>query len=260
MKEKLTESKMLLILQTAVCLILAVLLITSVISIYREGAAIKSTQPLSWIFTRERVVQHVGSVVPLLFFGLGLTAAGLILQVKDKKASLPVKDAELIRNQILLKLSAPGEGIFRERKKQQQLLFGGWIAFGSCMVPVLLYLINADHFPNGDLEPVFLALMIHSLPWIIAGIGCLMVSAVLREKSILREIDLAREQLKTKAGAGSVNVVQAEEKRSSEQGKFLRWAVLIFAVCLIIAGIFNGSARDVFGKAVKICTECVGLG
>ena len=33
-----------------------------------------------------------------------------------------------------------------------------------------------------------------------------------------------------------------------------------FAVALIVAGVFNGSARDVFGKAVKICTECVGLG
>ena len=29
---------------------------------------------------------------------------------------------------------------------------------------------------------------------------------------------------------------------------------------LIAAGMRNGSAKDVFGKAVKICTECVGLG
>ena len=36
--------------------------------------------------------------------------------------------------------------------------------------------------------------------------------------------------------------------------------VLALAVVLIITGVFNGSARDVFGKAVKICTECVGLG
>ena len=40
----------------------------------------------------------------------------------------------------------------------------------------------------------------------------------------------------------------------------LRAALLVLAVVLIVAGVFNGSARDVFGKAVKICTECVGLG
>ena len=43
-------------------------------------------------------------------------------------------------------------------------------------------------------------------------------------------------------------------------GKTLRTVLLIAAVVLIVAGVFNGSARDVFSKAVKICTECVGLG
>ncbi|MBO6014844.1 MAG: thioredoxin [Oscillospiraceae bacterium] len=40
----------------------------------------------------------------------------------------------------------------------------------------------------------------------------------------------------------------------------MRTILLIAAIVLIGAGIFNGSARDVFGKAIKICTECVGLG
>lgn len=43
-------------------------------------------------------------------------------------------------------------------------------------------------------------------------------------------------------------------------GNTVQKVLLIAAVVLILAGIFNGSARDVFGKAVKICTECVGLG
>ena len=43
-------------------------------------------------------------------------------------------------------------------------------------------------------------------------------------------------------------------------GKTVRTVLLVAAVVLIVAGAFNGSARDVFGKAVKICTECVGLG
>lgn len=39
-----------------------------------------------------------------------------------------------------------------------------------------------------------------------------------------------------------------------------RAALLVLALALIAAGIVNGSAGDVFAKAVKICTECVGLG
>ena len=43
-------------------------------------------------------------------------------------------------------------------------------------------------------------------------------------------------------------------------GKTLQTVLLITAIILIAAGLFNGSARDVFGKAVRICAECVGLG
>ena len=46
----------------------------------------------------------------------------------------------------------------------------------------------------------------------------------------------------------------------AQGGKLLRTVLLLAAVALLAAGVINGSARDVFGKAVKICTECVGLG
>ena len=36
--------------------------------------------------------------------------------------------------------------------------------------------------------------------------------------------------------------------------------LIVAAVVLILAGVFNGSARDVLYKAITICSECVGLG
>ena len=50
----------------------------------------------------------------------------------------------------------------------------------------------------------------------------------------------------------------AEKKPVSLQA--VRIIVLVLAVIFIIAGIFNGSMRDVLYKAIKICTECIGLG
>ena len=39
------------------------------------------------------------------------------------------------------------------------------------------------------------------------------------------------------------------------------WAALLcLAVTLIVLGVLNGGARDVLTKAVKICSECIGLG
>ena len=40
----------------------------------------------------------------------------------------------------------------------------------------------------------------------------------------------------------------------------LRGIVAAISIMFIIVGIFNGGMADVLGKAVKICTECIGLG
>ena len=40
----------------------------------------------------------------------------------------------------------------------------------------------------------------------------------------------------------------------------VRGMVLVFSAALILLGLCNGGMKDVFVKAVKICTECVGLG
>lgn len=41
---------------------------------------------------------------------------------------------------------------------------------------------------------------------------------------------------------------------------WLRLAVLAAAAVLLLTGILNGGATDVFIKASKICSECIGLG
>ena len=40
----------------------------------------------------------------------------------------------------------------------------------------------------------------------------------------------------------------------------VRRVLMAAAVLFIVLGIFNGSMKDVLIKAIKICTECVGLG
>lgn len=40
----------------------------------------------------------------------------------------------------------------------------------------------------------------------------------------------------------------------------VRCAVLALAAVLIVLGVANGGMKDVLIKAIKICTECVGLG
>jgi hypothetical protein len=137
--------KVILIVQSILCVVLAVLLATAVISIYREGLAAKAENPLAWIYTGEKVAERFKPIAPLFFLTVGLAVVGLILDVKDENGLKPVKGGK----------------------------------------------VENKGFPGA---------------------------------------------------------------------KTVRMILLIAAVCFVIAGVFNGSAKDVFGKAVKICTECVGLG
>ena len=75
------QKKWLLILQSALCVILAVMLIVAALGIYRSGLAVKATDPLSWIYTREKAAQALTPVLPLLVIGLVLTAVGLVLGI-----------------------------------------------------------------------------------------------------------------------------------------------------------------------------------
>ena len=59
---------------------------------------------------------------------------------------------------------------------------------------------------------------------------------------------------------GPESVKSGKVENRAPAGKVLQTVLLIAAAMLIVAGVFNGSAQDVFGKAVKTCTECVGLG
>lgn len=138
------KRKAFLLVQSILCVVLALLLIAGVIAIYAQGSAVKADNPLAWIFSRELVAQRLRPIAPLFFAALGVTLLGLVLGVKDENGLKPVK--------------------------------GGRVE-------------NRAH-----------------------------------------------------------------------GGKSLRTLLLAAALLLLVAGAFNGSAKDVFGKAVKICTECVGLG
>ena len=254
------KNKVYLIVQSVLCVVVCAMLAAAAIMIYRDGLALKAADPLSWIYTREKVAAAVGPVMPVLILGIVLTVVGLFMRISDANADKPAKDVELQRDLTISRVATPSSEMKAERSRQRKLNYGGWGAFALCMVPILIYITNGNHFPNGDLEPMFLALIAHTLPWTLIGLGILMISTHLQEKSMEREILAAKEQIKLEKAGGVKPEANGGKGQTADRARFLRIALLIVAVMMIIAGTFNGSARDVFGKAVKICTECIGLG
>jgi predicted anti-sigma-YlaC factor YlaD len=256
-----TEKKLYLFLQSALCILLVILLAVSAVSIYREGKARKAENPMEWIYTREAVGEKFKPIAPLFFGAIGMTVAGWILAVRDENADKPVKDTELARNLIVSRVATPSEAMKEEQEKQKKLRWSGWALFLLCMVPIGLYIANGEHFPDGNLEEMIASLAVHTFPWIVLGLGSLMFSTILQEKSMQRETAAAQTRLKEEKETGIVPEMKPEAHTKNPKSKrTLQLIIVIAAVVFIVLGVMNGSAKAVFTKAANICTECVGLG
>ena len=253
-----TKNKILLIAQALLCVVLVVMLSASALGIYRSGIAEKQENPLAWVYTRDKAAAALKPVFPVFLLAVGVTAACAVMNVRDESADKPVQDMELNRDLMRARVAQPSDAMIKEQAAQKKLLYGGWGAFALCMLPVLVYMLDGGHFPNDDLEQVMGQLALHVFPWIILGLACLMASAILQGKSIQREYDAILARIKEEKAAG----VKAEPKTAAPARdlKAVRIVILMIAVVFIAVGIFNGSMTAVVNKAIRICTECVGLG
>ena len=252
------RKKLFLYLQSALCILTVLILSVSVIGVFREGAAWKAEgHPGDWIFTPEKA-QEIGiRVLPAVLCGFVLTVTGLIRGIRSENADLPAADTETARDLICGRVKEPSEEMKKERDLQKKLFFGRWAGALLCMIPVLLYITDGRNFKSTDLETVMGALVLHILPWTAAALAILAAGALLGEKSMKREIAAAGA-----LAAGPVSGTETGSRVSagSRQAAYIRGMVLAAAVLCIIAGIYNGSMRDVLFKAINICTECIGLG
>ena len=253
-----TRTRIYLILQAVLCILLVFLLSVSAVTVYREGAARKAEHPLESIYTREIVAEKTAPIVPLFYVFIGLLAGGLVLGIKDEKADKAVEDSELRRNLIAARVGKPSDAMVRARRGQKRWLLIGWVVFTLCMFPILFYMIDPSHFPQEDLEGMIFGLVRVVFPWTVAGLGALAACFRMRGKCILQEIEAAQERLKEEKEAGIGPKTKAAPLPKSIGA--LQIVLIIIAIGLIVAGVFNGSARDVLYKAINICTECVGLG
>ena len=86
------RKKACLILQAVLCVWVAVLLSAAAVRIYREGSARKAEHPLESVYTPENAAEALGRVSPVFFVSLGVTAAGLLLGLRDEEErTLPVR-------------------------------------------------------------------------------------------------------------------------------------------------------------------------
>ena len=138
-----TRTKLLLIVQAALCALIAALLAAGALSLYLDGAAKQAEGDLFYyMFTRERAGAKLAPILPLLFFAFGMTIAGVILGIKDENAEKPVRDEKLLRDL----------GSIREKAVHQQADSTTRILRTAVLVIALILIVIG--ILNGGLEDV----------------------------------------------------------------------------------------------------------
>ena len=231
-------------------------------------------------FTRESIAEAFSHISVLTYITISLVIIGAGLHVFMPKEEDKLKGtrspAVLVKalakrvNTDALSTELKGE-IEKERKLRTLLSYVRVVLLILSATLPLIYLLNPANFPAES--GMYNAEILHGMLLYLAFLSPIaiyeVVYIIVSDASLHREYELLKEAIK----AVGVSTVEIEEPISAvakirtffkENEKPItlgvRIAFLGCAVAFIVVGIFNGGMTDVLNKAIKICTECIGLG
>ena len=261
-------------------LTVGILFIVSCIDIYHSGDRPFSTESIGAHF---RAIALPFYLCVIWAVGGGVLALILPEERTKQKGSIPPA-VTLSRLSKKLDMESCPESLAKSIRLQRRLraIFSG-VTVGLYLtgaVRSLLYALNKNNFPaaegqfNAEILRGTLQIALYLVPPFLYSI----VISFLNHFSRKREIALTKEaiaQRLTSSEQGQVTDHATDScsrtcpiKRASAfftkhkrvAITVIRCAVLAIGVLFVLLGIFNGGMSDVVQKAIKICTECIGLG
>lgn len=246
---------------TAVVLTLGVCFAVSCLNIYNGGG--------STPFTKESITAHFNKIAVPTYLSIAALIIGAIISLV-----MPCEDEALgkIHNPYIplrslgqrLKPSECEVELARGIEKERKFRFIVKISAAAlCVIlfgTALLFSLDFSRFTAEDVNGEVLGCVLISLPLSIGALISLFAMAMISSASATRELGITKlAVMKNKNALGE----KAQEKSARNENLTLnavRLAVLILGILFIILGISNGGMEQVLGKAVRICTECIGLG
>ena len=211
---------------------------------------LNDTKPL---FSAEKVAQSVQQAAPLSICCLSLIVLSILLHAAQPIQSQPVPLSAENRLRLMKKRisSLPADAQKIEKKR----LHAGILASAGvlvCIIWCFVFLMNRENFRSWDLDQVMGNMLLHVVPALIMAGLILYFSAIYCNRSRVKECILLR----------SVSHVtpSACPKKKNVFVPVFRTVLMLTAILFIVLGALNGGMQDMLKKAIKICTECIGLG
>ena len=254
---------------TALTVVLGALFIWQVLDIYLGGKA----AGLVNVYSYDDVVLRIKTYIAVPFWiWIAAIVAGLILwevfPVKEKLT--PITDARYVLYRLSKRIPAEvGEDLKDSAdyvKRQQKTLKIIHLCLLGIAALYVIYMIvyvcipaNFTETPNATHEVLRMAAFVLPVAAVVYAAGCGYV--IYLNKSAKQMLPHVK---KLTAGVKNPQPVQPNKFTQIVTHKYfllgVRVALACFGVAFVIVGCFTGSVKEVFDKAIRICTECIGLG
>lgn len=238
----------------------SVLFIVSACSINRLGQSPYNYESIGAAFSRIAVPVYI-TLALVIISGIVLT-----LLSTDKTRVKPPKDAgsRLLRASRTADLNSCDADTLARIKKERTLrsvlyyVNVGLFALGTVIALVISAIVSSTVIGDGiTFNDLLYAVLLVSF----IAFNCLIPAIILAFARIPVEMISAERELALISGVAKKKPTAPEAKKSNVPYTLIvRLSLAVIAVVFVIIGIFNGGMSDVVQKAIKICTECIGLG
>ena len=233
----------------------------SCLSIYKSGSS---------PFSRESIATHFDRIAIPVYICITGVIGGIVLSLALPLEGCKIKprrDGAVALDKLSAKLDLATcelsiqDGVRKERTFRRVAVIVAGVISAASLIPALVWCVNPAHFSIANLSDDIKTAAAILLPCAVAALGVWTVAVLLNSSSVARETALVKSALAVskKAAENSPPV----KKKLTADPRFV-WAVrgviLAVGIVFVVLGVLNGGMADVLGKAIRICTECIGLG
>ena len=214
------------------------------------------------IYTPEKVSDCFSAIAVPVYLCLALIVGKFILnnmlpaETNDTKRSVP-SYMELARITEKVDYNAVAPEIIRQVTQQRNLRKRNCIITMALLVVsfgiFLTYALNIANFPQGEYNSAVLRGALGMLICLLLPCFFAIFTVYRNQKSIETEIGFLKK-------APRKLHHQEAEKSKTNYIPMVQGVLTVLALGLLVFGMAGNGAVDVLAKAIKICTECIGLG
>ena len=248
---------------TALTVFVGALFVIQTLDLYLKGTA---PGAIGDIFTPDKIASQISEIALYIFIWLFFLLLGIVynLFIKKPNGLLDKDDYKKRRSDFeYLRLSkkiddqAKGNQEYEFIDKQNRIIkILKIIALAvalSASVYAIIYLATPSNFTKENVNGEIVALVANVFPFYALVFVLFIGISYFEKQSRIKQLPYLKSITKS-----------IKTKKENEENISLiliaRISVAVVAIAFVIWGICNEGMREVFEKAINICTECIGLG